>query len=141
MVIKKIKKMDDPRPAIGQHPVVLVVQGHRWILIIRVIIIIIRRLFHLWRNDIQELSSIRKRLDLSHRKWMSIRHFLVMIAALPQHPASIERMKMVTIITNSTLKPVPFTVATPKAITPRSTLTVASKLSRFLKLNLNLILI
>lgn len=139
MAIKKIKKMDDPRPAIGQHPVVLVVQGHRWIRIIRVIIIIIRRLFHLWRNDIQELSSIRKRLDLSHRKWMSIRHFPVMIAALQQHPASIERMKMVTIITNSTLKPVPFTVATPKAITPHSTLTVASKLSRFLKLNLNLI--
>ena len=121
--IKKIKKMDDPRLVIGRLPAVRAVQGHRWIQIIRAITTTIQRLFHRWRNDIRGSFNIRS--DLFLRKWTWIRHFPVTIAAPQLHPASTERMKTATITTNSTWKPVPSTVATPRATTPPSTSTAA----------------
>lgn len=124
--------MADPLPAIGRHPAVLAVPELRWIPIIRVIttITIIRWRYRLWHNDTRGSSSIRKRPDHFRQRWTSIRHFLATIAAPPQRPASTGPMKTVTITTNSTWKPVPSTVATPRAITLPSTSTVASKLSR-----------
>lgn len=128
--------MADLRLETGPLPAVLAAPELRWIPIIRVIIIIIiiitRQLCRLWRNAIRGSSS-RKRPDLSRRKWTSIRPFRVTIAAPPRHPASIEQTKTaITTTTNriSIWKRVPFTAVTPKAITPPSISTVASKRSR-----------
>lgn len=138
MEIRRTKRMADPLPAIGRHPAALAAPELRWIPIIRVIttITIIRWPYRLWPNDTRGSSSnIRRRPDLFRRKWTSIRHYRVTIAAPPQRPASTGRMKTVTITTSWTWKPVPSTVATPRAITPPSTSTAASKLSRSKSIN------